>query len=603
MSASLLSISRRSEKKTPLDRVRSHLSSRNLSWRERVALGALCLCTLVLLTALQYDRVFTGDEIGTLRYLKEKPSFILTHFTTHLTMNYFILLEKGVASLCGATDWRLTLLPIGAAIAVIPLTASLALKLTGSTRIALVAASLAAFNPYLVMLGPTIRVYSVLTAFSLLAINEFFRWIQWPGWWSGVRCAAAVFFLLLAHLNGVYVVAFLILLLIVQSISGIKRFLWESRTLLIPLGVVAILLGLAYWRLLPDMTRANKEWGGGYTPLTSMGYSTGYIPQVFTMYMGNSYAAFLAVLLLAAGCWSAVRCKQPLLLLCGAIIVGPILMALQGVEVDAGAFARYLIFSLPLLLILIAEGVDWVARHIRVRWAAIAAWGLTVLIVACWTPCIHAQFLHQTRWPYGEVARFLRAQMQKDDVIVAGWNVGFTLSQFFDQPEDRILLPNKYVGKVSNKLDAPAPGTVFYVTGRTRLLPPFTPAEAAEMNRRFPGDQIVIDPSDDSGPGALRGRETRIQDFGQVEVTVYRGDTVRALLQEWHEDLLRRTAGRIYPSFQGDYQLLALLEEQLSSGELADHWRSLAERCRAEDPVMRGIPRHLQKIAQSVSFP
>jgi hypothetical protein len=497
----------------------------------------------------------------------------------------------------------LTLLPIGAAIAVIPLTASLALKLTGSTRTALLAASLAAFNPYLVMLGPTIRVYSLLAAFSLLAINEFFHWIQCPGWWSGLRCAAAVLFLLLAHSNGTYIVAFLVLSLIVQSLSGIRRFFWESRTLLLPLGGAAIIVGLAYWRLLPDMARANKEWGGGYTPLTSMGYSMGYIPRVFIMYMGNSYAAFLSVLLLSAGCWSAARGKQPLLLLCGAIIVGPILMSLQGVEVDAGAFARYLIFSLPLLLILIAEGIDWVATHIRVRWAAIAAWGLTVLIVACWTPCIHAQFLHQTRWPYSEVARFLHGQMQKNDVIVAGWNIGFTLSQFFDHPEDRILLPNKYVSRVSNKLDAPATGRVFYVTGRTRLLPPFTPAEAAEMNRRFRCDQIVIGSSDDSEPDTLRGREARIQDFGQLEVTVYRGDTARALLQEWREDLLRRTAGRIYPSFQGDYQLLALLEEQLPSGQLADHWRLLAERCRAEDPIMRDIPRHLQKIAQSVPFP
>ena len=193
--------------------------------------------------------------------------------------------------------------------------------------------------------------------------------------------------------------------------------------------------------------------------------------------------------------------------------------------------------------------------------------------------------------------------MQKDDVIVAGWNVGFTLSQFFDHPEDRILLPNKYVSKVSNKLDSPATGRVFYVTGRTRLLPPFTPAEAAEMNRRFPSDQIVIRPSDDGRPGTLHGRNARIQDFGQVEVTAYGGDTARALLQEWREDLLRRTAGRIYPSFQGDYQLLALLEEQLPSGQLADHWRVLAERCRAEDPVMRGIPPHMLKQAHSVAFP
>ena len=587
------------QRRTWLDVVYSNLSSRHLSRGERLVLGVICLCSLILFVALQHGRIFLGDEIGTLRYLKQTPTYILTHFRIWLTMNYFILFEKGVASLCGATDWRLTLLPMGAAIAVIPLTASLALKLTGSTRTALVAATLAAFNPYLIMLGPTIRAYSLLAAFSLLAINEFFHWSQRPGWRNGVRCAAAVLFLLLTHLQGIYIVAFLVLLLIVQSLSGIRSFLWDSRTLLIPLGGVAIIVGLAYWRLLPDMARVNKEWGGGYTPPTSMGY----IPRVFTMYMGNSYAAFLSVLLLFAGCWSAARDKQPLLLLCGAIIVGPILMSLQGIDIDAGGFARYLIFSLPLLLILIAEGVDWITRHIRVRRAAIAAWGLTVLIVACWTPCIHAQFLHQTRWPFAEVARFLHAQMQKDDVIVAGWMAGFTLSQFFDHPEDRILLPNKYVSKVSNKLDAPASGRVFYVTGRTRLLPPYTPAEAAELNRRFGRDQIVIGPSDDNGPGTLRDREARIQDFGQVEVTVYRGDTARALLQEWREDLLRRTAGRIYPSFQGDYQLLELLEKELSPGQLADHWRLLAERCRDEDPVMRGIPPHMLKQAHSVAFP
>jgi hypothetical protein len=126
------------------------------------------------LAALQYGRVFLSDEIGTLRYLKESPIYILTHFSTWLSMNYFILVEKGVAWLCGAADWRLTLVPMAAAVAIIPLTASLALKLTGPTRTALIAASLAAFNPYLVAWGPVIRAYSLLVAFSFLAINEFF---------------------------------------------------------------------------------------------------------------------------------------------------------------------------------------------------------------------------------------------------------------------------------------------------------------------------------------------------------------------------------------------------------------------------------------------
>src|SRR5215475_14622104 len=106
----MLSSARR---RTLLDLIHSDLSLRCLSRRQRVVLGALCLCVLVLIAAFQHGRVFWGDEIGTLRCLKRSPTYILTHFQVWLTMNYFILVEKGVAWLCGAADWRLTLLPSG----------------------------------------------------------------------------------------------------------------------------------------------------------------------------------------------------------------------------------------------------------------------------------------------------------------------------------------------------------------------------------------------------------------------------------------------------------------------------------------------------------
>jgi hypothetical protein len=525
---------------------------------------------LALLAALQHGRVFLGDEIGTLRCLKRSPTYILTHFDTWLSMNYFILVEKGVAWLCGAADWRLTLLPMAAAVATIPLTASLALKLTGSTRTALIAAGLAAFNPYLVAWGPAIRAYSLLVALSLLAINEFFRWVRRRDWWSGVRCAAAVLLLLLAHLNGVYTVAFLILLLIAESISAGfsngRRFLWQARTLWIPLAGVAIIVGAAYWRLLPDIAKVNREWGTD-TPPTSMGY----IPQVFTTYMGVGYVVWLSVFLLLAGCWSAIREKRALLLLCGAIILAPILMSLQGVSVNTSAFARYLICSLPLLLIMMAEGIDWVARHVRIRGGAVVvAWCLTTLIVLCWMPNTQFRFFAKKQWPYAKVAKFLHRQMQKRDVIVSGWNLGFTLGQFFDRQQDQIMLPNDYINRVANHLDAPAPGRVFYVTGQA----------------------------------ILNGRKAQVRHFGGLEVTTYRGATARALLQQWSDDLIGRTGGRVSAPFETDYQLLALLEEQLSSGQSADRWRSLAERCRAQNPARAGeVPRHLEKATRAVIFP
>ena len=171
--------------------------------------------------------------------------------------------REGVVWLCGAADWRLTLLPMVAAIAIIPLTASLALKVAGSTRTALIAAGLAAFNPVPGGVGSAIRAYSLLVALSLLAMNEFFRWARRRDWWSGMRCAAAVLLLLIAHPNGVYTVAFLILLLIAESISAGfsngRRFLWQARTLWIPLAGVAIIVGAAYWRFCPISQRSTES--------------------------------------------------------------------------------------------------------------------------------------------------------------------------------------------------------------------------------------------------------------------------------------------------------------------------------------------------------
>jgi hypothetical protein len=190
----------------------------------------------------------------------------------------------------------------------------------------------------------------------------------------------------------------------------------------------------------------------------------------------------------------------------------------------------------------------------------------------CWTPSIRAQFVAKKQWPYARVAKFLHERMQKDDVIVAGLRIGTTLSQFLDHPEDRIMLPNSYVNKIANQLDARVARRVFYVTGQ----------------------------------GAANGRTAPIRHFGQVEVTIYTSKTARALLQEWREDLLRRTAGRVVAAFQGDYQLLALIEERLPSGQSADQWRSLAERCRAENPAPHAAPRYVEKVLKgrrAVIFP
>jgi hypothetical protein len=198
-----------------------------------------------------------------------------------------------------------------------------------------------------------------------------------------------------------------------------------------------------------------------------------------------------------------------------------------------------------------------------------AAWGLTAIVVLCWTPPVGVQFVVQKRWPYARVAKFLQAKMQKNDVIVAGWMIRYTLSQFFDDYESRIMLPDAYLNKVATNLDAPTNGRVFYVT---RL--------------DLPNE-----------------RKAPIRRFGAMEVVIYGGRTPRVLLERWRQDLLDRTAGRVFWPLESHYQLLALLEERLSSRQSADHWRALAESCRAQNPYLRDVPPHLQKAMRAVLFP
>ena len=234
------------------------------------------------------------------------------------------------------------------------------------------------------------------------------------------------------------------------GLSG-RRFLWRSRTLWIPLAVVAIIVGVAYWRLLPDIAKVNKEWGTD-TPPTSMAY----IPQVFTAFMGVGYAALLSALLLLAGFWSAIREKRGLLLLCAAIIVAPILMSLQGVSVDTSAFARYLICSLPLLLILIAEGIDWLARQCLDDEGPPLQPGASRRSLLCaGRPWYKRSFSPRNNgrmpgWPSFCIHKCKKTMLSSRDGVI-----GFTLSQFFERPEDRIMLPDKYVRQSRQRTSMP----------------------------------------------------------------------------------------------------------------------------------------------------
>ncbi len=153
-------------------------------WAARGRWLCITLAGAALRIALAWGRPRLGDEVGTLLNLRMDAGYLLTHFSGWLTMNYFILAEKGVARLSGSEGWPLEDAAHAGGIATIPLTASLARRLGGG-RLALTAAALTAFNPYLVRFSPVLRAYAPLAALAVWAVDRFFAWRERRTWRAG----------------------------------------------------------------------------------------------------------------------------------------------------------------------------------------------------------------------------------------------------------------------------------------------------------------------------------------------------------------------------------------------------------------------------------
>ena len=77
------------------------LRLRELSRRERGILLALVVAGAALRIAYQWGRPFTGDEIGTLKFLEEDYGVLLSQFGSWLTMNVYLAGLKALASEIG----------------------------------------------------------------------------------------------------------------------------------------------------------------------------------------------------------------------------------------------------------------------------------------------------------------------------------------------------------------------------------------------------------------------------------------------------------------------------------------------------------------------
>lgn len=433
----------------------------NLSKNAKLYLLGIAIIGSLIRIALCYDKPFLGDEVGTLIYIKKDIPYLLSHFATWLTMNYFLVAEKLVSGLLGENALGLELIPLSAGIMTIPLTAILATRFT-SQRTALAAATLIALNPYLIQYSGIVRAYSLLTVLSLLLLIVFFRWYDLPTFRSGLAVAAVSLALILAHPNGVYSLACPFVILAADAIDPSKRntSLRRLPSLLFPLALSMVVTMIAYSKIAPEMLHEGATWHG--IPPTTVSY----IPYIFGQYFSEGFFGWLSALCLLSGIVGAYKYEKPVGLLLPCIVLPILLMSIQGVSYFPWQFARFLIFIVPIIVIFIAEGVEYFATRFFSRHSFRMTLAILLILVFTWLPRGYAVADERTSHPWHRVAAFLKEHVRPGDVILgSSWGDAFHFRPYFSETSD--IGPMQLdAGSLGRETLKRASTTVYFVSSR-----------------------------------------------------------------------------------------------------------------------------------------
>ena len=498
-----------------------------------------------------YNRPFVGDEVATLIQIQKSVAYILTHFEAWLTMNYFFVAEKFLLKAASGNQIALVILPEIAGIATIPLTAILAKKVA-SKKTALVAATLIAFNPYMISYSGIIRSYSILAAISLVAVILYFNWHSNRTFRNGIWLALACYAIMLTHLNGVYTLVFVLMLAGADLVASlIRREKNKFATFLIPMSVSLALTFFSYINLAGDIS----SWGIPWHNAPPTGIS--FIFFAFTSYFGAGFFGWVSAFLMLSAIFLAIRRpNHPLMILLAFISVTLLMVSLQGIDHFPDAYTRFLIFLVPVCAVLIAEGIVFYSTVIPLRYRIVTI-VLTLLVIATWAPNFLQGYKDKSRDPWARVAHYILDSKAGNTVVTNDWSSNLNLTPYFGDSLCRVYELNKYPNQQSVQLNK----SIFFII------------RGLNITSDFPAKQ-----------------------FGSIQVIKYPSSGYKDLLGMIRDDLGKRVSDSVIsPRYTEIYHNLWYLNKVLDN-DPAQNFRyyDLYMRCNQLSGRQRTIPLSLK---------
>ena len=468
--------------------------NRSSMWPPCILLG-IVLAGGIVRFLLAYSLPFQGNECGTMRWICSSSQYILMHYQTWLTMNIFILLEKMIASIFGEGFIAMRFISIVAGTGTILITAFLAARLLAQKSLGFVAAALVAANPYLIQHSVFARSYAAFIFFAVLLWLMFLRWRDNPDWNNSIGLAATSLLTILFHFNGALLIVWLLVVVLLEVFrtrhdSEKLVLLWMAiKRLIIPMVFFIGVAAIFYFQLFREIPETAKRYRDtGFSLFDCLEFS-------FSTYFGDTLKVmpWLFLVFLLAGMFRIYkddRYKFFWMILWIAIPIS--VLSVLGYSFVPWNYARYVVFILPVLIIICAGGIEYLVTLFSKRTQGWLLMLVIFVIVLAWLPGVAKQFEHGRQNPYNKVFNYMSERRQEGDRILGIDPFTLLLLSPYMQCKERraacdplprentpLLLQNTEAGRVflvSYTTGIPAFGVETAVFGHVKvsILPPET---------------------------------------------------------------------------------------------------------------------------------
>lgn len=243
------------------------------------------------------------------------------------------------------------------------------------TKTAILSAFLLAINPFYLAHSQNLRPYAILPALFLLIFFCLWKFLQTSNKKWAIFTAFFNVVLLYTHYYGVFIV-FAEALFLYLMCKGHKPLI---RPFVIAILVPALIFApwIFYVILNPPSVEASEPWVKFETPLHDFGYviykfSVGANVRLLLKENPALMFAFpLSIILMFLGLFSVYKRNPAFLKAIGCLVAAPFLIGYLLSFFVRTFNVRYLIFSLPLLIILIAHAIFGI-KNKQIKFAAVA---------------------------------------------------------------------------------------------------------------------------------------------------------------------------------------------------------------------------------------